>query len=166
MKRITHMFGVFLLGLMCLNTPTASAKPVTSDEVVQMVRFLEQFPLAEEARIIRADLIVWVEETEDVTIRVCNVLGPILDSEVPFGPELFMQSIFGNGAYQLENPENNGNELVLQLAGIESMLRAYREILKTHPNASIPEYDIWLKDLEAGALAERVTPGIEQQCMP
>lgn len=165
MRLIVLVAGVFLSGLVCAQALPAPGEPMSSAKAVQLIRALEQAPLAKEAKAIRSDLIDWAEETKDVTILVCDVLGPIPGSKVPYGPELLVQSMFGNAAFQLEHTESRGDELKAQLAGIESMLRAYREILKSDPSAGIPAYDAWLKDSEAGVLAEHLTPSIREKCV-
>jgi hypothetical protein len=138
---------------------------MSSAEAVHLIQSLEEAPLGLNAKLVRSDLIDWAAETKDVTITVCDVLGPIPGSELPYGPELLVQAMLGNGAFQVEHPESKDNEHKAQLAGIGSMLRAYEKILDTDPSAHIPLYDEWLTDLKAGRLEEKVTPSIQQKCV-
>lgn len=161
--------AVLIAGLLTASTVLAQAPdshaPMTSSEAVRLIQLLEQAPLAESARKVRADLIDWAAETNDVTITICDVLGPIPNSTVPYGPELLVQAMFGNGAFQIQHPERKGNEYKAQLAGIESMLRAYERIIKADPTARIPQYDEWLGDLKAGRLEAKIAPSIQEKCV-
>jgi len=138
---------------------------IASRDAVRLIRALEQEPLSPDAAMIRSDLIDWVAATKDVTITVCDVLGPVPGTQVPYGAELFVQAMFGKGAFQLEHPEHKGNEQKAQLAGIESMLRSYERIVAMDPYSRIAEYDEWLSDLEAGRLEAKVGPNIQRHCL-
>ena len=136
-----------------------------SNDALRLIRLLEQEPLSPNAAKIRSDLIEWATATKDVMITVCDVLGPIPSKEVPYGPELLIQAMFGNGAFQLEHVQHKGDEYKAQLAGIESMLRSYERILAADPSARIPEYDEWLREREAGDLEAKVAPSIQRHCV-
>ena len=164
MKSIVLLGGVLLSSVLSAQTKTHQSE-VTSADAVRLIRLLEQAPLAPEASAVRADLLNWAMTTKDVTIKVCDVLGPVPNSDVPYGPKLLIQAMFGNGAFQLEHPANKGDEMKAQLAGITSMLRAYAKILESDPNARIPQYDAWLSDLSAGKLAARLAPTIQERCV-
>ena len=164
MKLIVVVAGVLYSSALFAQANAPQDK-VTSADAAALIRLLEQDPLAAEARSIRSNLIDWATETKDVAITVCDVLGPIPSTDVPYGPELLVQAMFGNGAFQLEHPESKNDEIKAQLAGITSMLRTYAKILQSNPNARIPQYDAWLSDLSDGKLAERVTPAIQEKCI-
>ena len=143
----------------------AHAAQMSSTEAARLIRWLEQAPLAEDAKKVRSDLIQWAVETKDVTITMCDVLGPVPNTNVPYGPELLVQAMLGNGAFQVHHPESKGDEMKAQLAGIESLLRAYAQILVADPAARIAQYDQWLVALEVGRLAAEVAPMIQQKCI-
>jgi hypothetical protein len=164
LKSLFLIAGALFSSVLFAQTNAPQGK-VTSEDAVALIRLLEQDPLAAEARSVRSKLIEWATETKDVTITVCDVLGPVPGTDVPYGPELLAQAMFGNGAFQLEHPESKGDEVNAQLAGITSMLRTYAKILQSNPNTRIPQYDAWLSDLAAGKLAERVTPAIQEKCV-
>jgi hypothetical protein len=138
---------------------------VSSADVPALVRALEQDPLAPDARQVRAELLQWATDTQDVSITVCAVLGPIPGNGVPNGPELLAQAMFANGAFKLEHPGQREDEVAAQLAGIASLLRAYEKLLAADPGARIPEFDTWLLQREDGTLAEQRTPSIIEKCL-
>ena len=162
MEKSLLSLALVLPGLLFANVGAAA---VSSDEVPALVRALEQDPLAPDARQVRAELIRWATDTQDVTITVCAVLGPIPDAGVPNGPELMAQAMFANGAFKLEYPEQRDDEVAAQLAGIASLLRAYEKLLAADPGARIPEFDTWLQQREDGTLAEQRTPSITEKCL-
>lgn len=138
---------------------------LTSAKAIEFTRSLEERPLAPEARTMRSQLIDWAAETKDATITVCDVLGPIPGTDIPYGPELLIQSMFGNGSFQIEHPESKADELQAQLAGIKSMLRAYSNILKRDPSVRVPLYDTWLEKQSTGALQEALGSSITEKCV-
>ena len=150
MEKSLLSLALVLPGLLFANVGAAA---VSSDEVPALVRALEQDPLAPDARQVRAELIRWATDTQDVTITVCAVLGPIPDAGV------------ANGAFKLEDPEQRDDEVAAQLAGIASLLRAYEKLLAADPGARIPEFDTWLQQREDGTLAEQRTPSITEKCL-
>ena len=164
MRSIVLLTGALFSGALCAQTDAPQGK-VTSADAVALIHSLERAPLARGARAIRSNLIDWAQETKDVTITVCDVLGPIPGSDVAYGPELLVQAMLGNGAFQLQHPESKGDEVKVQLAGIASMLRAYAKILELDASARIPQFDAWLTDLSDGKLEEQLAPAIQEKCI-
>jgi hypothetical protein len=164
MRALALIIGILFSGALWAQTNPDQSQ-VTSSNVVAFIRLLEQAPLSADAPSVRRNLLTWATETKDVTINVCDVLGPIPGTTVPYGPELLLQAMLGNGAFQLEHPESKGDEVKAQMAGITSMLHAYAKILELQPNARIPELDTWLVELRDGTLAERITPAIQKKCV-
>ncbi|GHC13362.1 hypothetical protein [Thermomonas carbonis] len=141
-------------------------QPINAEhaKVIQLTRALEERPLDPTARDARAWLLQWAEATPDVTILVCDILGPLPGTNVPNGPELLVQSMFGNAAFQLQHPESKGDPQKTQMAGVVSLLAAYRTYVKTDPGASIPHFDAWLAELAAGTLQTKLAPTITEKC--
>ena len=159
---------IIALGVIFSATGAAVAsEPQTmpSSEAVRLTHRLEQSPLGITAKKDRSDLIDWAAATPDVTITVCDVLGPIPNKNLPYGPELLVQAMFGNGAFQIEHPEFKGDEFRAQLAGITSMLYSYERILEVDPSARVPEYDQWLVALKAGRLEATVGANVREKCV-
>ena len=133
-------------------------------KVIQLTRSLQERPLDPTARDTRAWLLQWAEATPDVSILVCDILGPIPGTDVPNGPELLVQSMFGNAAFQLQHPESKGDAQKTQMAGVASLLAAYQAYVKADPSASIPEFDSWVSELAAGTLQAKLAPAITEKC--
>ena len=143
------------------NPPTESEH----EKFIRLTQTLEVRPLDPEAAEMRAWLIRWAEAAPDVSILACDILGPVPETQVPYGPELLGQYLFGNGAFQLKNPSSSDNVQKTQMAGVNSLLSAYQSILKADPGARIPHYDSWLDKQAAGALEAELAPVIQDECV-
>ena len=132
--------------------------------IIQLTQLLEQQPLNPAAPAIRARLMQWAETTNDAIIVICDVMGPIPGTQVPYGTELFVQYALGNAAYQLQHPDSRDDVLKTQMAGIVSLLAAYRSFLQADPHARIPQFDAWLNKQSSGTLEAELTPVIQEKC--
>lgn len=131
--------------------------------VVRFTRALEVDPLGENSSRVRGTLIEWLQNTKDYTVVVCDILGPIPGEKPPHSAELLVQQMFGNVAYQIEHPtEKDRNRL--QVAGVESVLKAYSAILAEDAQARIPYLDGLLAERKKGTLARHMGPIIAKGC--
>lgn len=133
-------------------------------KVVRYTRVLEERPLDPAAPQLRAWLLDWIHETPVVTVVVCDILGPVPGDGVPFGPELLVQYMAGNAAYQLQNPASRSDPSKPSLAGIASMLRAYQALHSSNPEVRIPVYDEWVSKQASGDLERERTAAIHEHC--
>jgi|GEM_PF-2151184 hypothetical protein len=60
---------------------------------------------------------------------------------LPGRPELTAQYVYGQAAYQLQNPDRISHVLEAQLAGLRSLLTLYPSMLKQYPDARIDHID-------------------------
>lgn len=165
-RLLKNMMVLLSWAVLASMSANANAWELADEDVIAMTQQLEQRPLAPEADSLRQQLYEWTTESDAVMITVCDVLGPIpSDEALPYAKELLVQSFFGNAAYQLQYPGSKDDQLKLQLAGITSMLKAYRNIVKQQPEARIATYDTWLKALDSDKLAQRLLPTIAQKCL-
>ncbi|WP_233840667.1 hypothetical protein [Dyella sp. 2HG41-7] len=158
--------SVFVL---CALTGAAAAADspalIDNSKVVPVTRFLEDQPLNENAPALRAALMDWEEKSKDVVDVVCpGVFAPLPDDHIKYGSELVVQFIFGSAAYQIANPGEKGKLMPAQLAGMRSMLKAYRSFLARDPSARIPRYDELSKDDEQGTLPKVLEPLVIANC--
>jgi hypothetical protein len=147
----------------CGVAATAPAPAITA-KVIRFTDALEANPLSGDADAMRQWLLEWLTETEDFTVTVCNILGPIPgDKSVPYGPELLLQQMFGNVVYQIRNPDQK-EDVRTQIAGVESVLKAYAAILSKDPKAHVAYFDNLLAEQKKGRLKEYMTPIIVKGC--
>jgi hypothetical protein len=156
-----------LLALAAALLAPAAPAPATLDgpRAIALTRAIEAEPFGPQAAESRQQLLHWVNDTPDVSVTVCDVLGPIPTQDVPNGELLLLQSIFGNAAFQLERPDRRDDAVAVQMAGIGSLLAVYRRLLLDDPRARIPTYDAWLEEQDAGTLEATLAPLIQARCV-
>lgn len=134
------------------------------DRVLEYTRFLEDKPLDKHAPTMRAWLVSWITDSPEVSVLVCDILGPIPATRMPNDSELLAQMMFGNAAFQIEHADDNRGLLAQQVAGLESALKAYQRFVEDHAEARIPYFENLLKQQQAGTLAEFMAPVIKKNC--
>ncbi|WP_242361246.1 hypothetical protein [Anaeromyxobacter sp. SG17] len=134
--------------------------PSTAEErrrAVQTTRKLEKDPLARDANDSRRWLLDWIVAIPDVQVRSCSgPLDVLVEDSGPHGRALYLQSIFGMATYLIEHPRAKDDWVAVQTAGIESVLRAYRSLLRADPEARRDELDALLDTQKRGRLAQLV----------
>ncbi|WP_158884743.1 hypothetical protein [Rhodanobacter sp. L36] len=143
------------------------ATTMDNDKVVAATRFLEEQPLDKQAPPLRAALIGWEADSKDVVDVVCpGVFAPVPDKSIKYSGELLGQFIFGSGAHQLVVPDDKGKLMPNQLAGVTSMLKAYRAFLAADKDARIARFDELSRDEAAGSLQATLEPLVIAHCLP
>lgn len=134
--------------------------PSTADErrrAVQTTRKLEKEPLARDANASRRWLLDWIVAIPDVQVRSCSgPLDVLVEDSGRFGRILYLQSIFGMATFLIENPRAKDDWVAVQAAGIESVLRAYRSLVRIDAEARRDELDALLETQKRGRLKQLV----------
>ncbi len=165
-------FASLLFALLMFAHPAAFAGAAASESDAQKaVRYtvaLESDPFAADAKEMRTWTLKWLTDTKDYTVLVCgDIFGPMLETEkpqdVPWGPELLVQQMFGNAAYQINNPGKH-DEVSKQLAGMESLLKAYSIIVAKDAKARMPYFDNMLAEQKNGTLKKHLASIIQKSC--
>ena len=163
-------FGSLLSILLFIAFPGVAAAsgdtpPVDNSRVVPLTQFLEEQPLNPDAPVVRAALIEWEDKSKDVVDVVCpGVLEPIPDKTIKYSGELLVQFIFGSAAYQIANPSEKGKLIPSQLAGMKSMLKAYRSMLAKDSSARVPRLDELSRAESNGKLLPVMEPLVTANC--
>lgn len=161
---------LFLIGCIMLFTlvPVASAAEPTGEtyanRALRYTRVLEARPFDPAALPMRSWLAQWITESPEVMVMVCDILGPVPDEDLPMGRELLLQYMAGNAAFQLQNPGSRADPLQPPLAGIASMLLAYRAMVETNPQARIPLFDEWIEQQATGGFERDRSAAIQENC--
>lgn len=118
---------------------------------------MEVKPFDKEAKDARAWAVRYVIETDEVSVLLCGgeAMKPLLDKKNKFSSELIAQYTIAMAAFKLENP-NNKNENDAQLAGVESALRAYEQMVKEKPKNRFPAMDDLLAKRDSGELKRMI----------
>ena len=147
------------LSLALLAPAAAHARgPSTPEErkrAVETTRRLEKEPLARSSMDARKWLFQWIVEIPDINVKSCT--GPLdalrQDEDDTYAQLLYVQSVFGMAAFQIENPKKESDWVAVQTAGIESVLRAYDAMRKADSELKYKELDRLEKARKDGKLA-------------
>lgn len=163
MNVLRRFLGVALL--LCLVT-TASAQnkpqrgPSTPEErktAVEIATYLENHPLAKDAKDKRAVLLGFLVEVPDVNVYLCTaVFGSEKEFKGDYQADLLVQSSFSQAKFIIENPGKATDKGAIFLAGVEGTLRTWSAIKAEKPKAKFPLLDVLLEKQKNGTLAEHV----------
>lgn len=155
MKKYTISFTLLLIALFAAQHGFAQETRQSDKEtLIKAARFLEQKPFDKDAKKIREWAMAYVIQTNDVSVVICagELTKSVLDKKNKNGSELLAQYTFGMAAFKLENPDKKGDENAAQLAGIESMLKAYEAMIAEKPKTKFAGTDDLLAKRNNGEL--------------
>ena len=165
------MRAVLLLGVLGLGLASpavaAESERSTAEERAQAVRYareLAKAPLAADAEPKRRWLLDWYERIPDITITVCDLLGPLPPADHPFFKKVLDQALFSGGAFAIEHPGRAADELAVQTAGMEGSLRVYEACAKAQPLYRLHFLDDLLARRKAGTLAAYLREAVPRGC--
>lgn len=157
MRKLFTLFSLIVLVL--FSSVNASAQIDEKDApatLIKATKFLEEKPLDKEAKKIRSWAIMWVIQTDKVSVTACSLLVSGVEKKYKYSGEIFGQYTIGMAAFKLANPEKAKDEDAAQMAGIESALTSYEAMVKEQPKAK----NAFLDDLVAkrgdGSLTKHV----------
>lgn len=137
--------------------------PAERRKAVETTRKLERSPLGPAANTSRMWLLKWIVEIPDINVRGCS--GPLdaltQDRNGRHGKALYAQAMFGMTAFMIENPQRKDDWLAVQMAGVESTLRAYQALLEAEPGSRWQELDTLLEARRQGKLEELIEQTME-----
>jgi hypothetical protein len=167
--------AVLSLGLCASSTALADVAPSASAKaegtldvatVLRQTRELERAPASADAGQKRMVLARWLQDTKDYEVLVCEIL-PLPQAEngapSPIGAELIVQMMLGNAAYQIEHGTGT-DEFPRQVAGVQSLLRAYSAYLANNPALRLSALDRLVEIQKAGDLEGALKPAYEASC--
>ena len=153
---IVFVFLCFVSSGYAQNQRDAST-PEQRKRAVEMATFLETNPLAKEAKDVRSALLFFLIQAPDTTVTLCsNVLGDSNRLKGDYESELVGQLAFSQAKFVIENPDKATDEVAVQLAGVEGVLRTWQAIKTAKPKAKFPLMDELLQKQQEGTLAEYV----------
>ena len=126
-----------------------------ADALIKAVKLLEQNPFVKDAKELRSKALVWVIQTDNVSVTLCSLLLSGLDKRYKYG-DLVAQYTIAMAAFKLANPEKANDENAVQQAGIESALISYESMVKQEPKARNTFLDGLIAKRADGSLAQYV----------
>jgi hypothetical protein len=165
---VTRPLAVLVLALLALPALAARGASTKAERqrAVEVTRRLEKNPLAKGGDADRVWLFQWIVEIPDINIRTCeSPLDQLKEDEGErHGRELFLQHVFGITTFLIENPKRKDDWVAQQVAGLESVLRAYRSLRKTDPAVrwrSLDRYDELRREGKLADAVKRTMPGCD-----
>jgi hypothetical protein len=157
-----------LLAVLFQVSPATAKRPKSTPEerakAVRLARELELDPMTDDAVDKRRWLIEWYERVPDITVTICNLLGPFPKDDHPYFPFVLTQSMFSGGAFMIEHPEQAKDQLAVQTAGVIGALKVYEAFVKVLPDERLPFLDGLLKRRDEGTLAAYMPKAVEEGC--
>jgi len=118
---------------------TAWAKSLDKETVKNIALAHESDPLSPEARDRWAPLLL--AHFEGVPFVVCLDQVPGVSDQGSLGKALLWQIVFGSGVFLEEHPEAAQDREAYMTAGLQSAVRAYRNVLAKNPQMRIEVFD-------------------------
>ena len=132
----------------------AWAKSLDKETIRNIALTHENDPLGKESKERWAPLLL--AHFEGVPFVVCLDQVPGVSDQGDLGKALLWQIVFGSGVFLEEHPEAAQDREAYMTAGLQSAVRAYRNVLAKNPQMRIPVFDE-LADLDKqGRLVEHV----------
>lgn len=133
-------------------------------KAVRLARELEADPLSADAAEKRRWLVEWYERIPDITIVVCNLLGPLPKPGHPIFAEVLGQTIFSGGAFMIEHPERAHDQVEVQTAGMEGALKVYELFAEKKPQGRLPFLEDLLAKRKDGTLRSYLSEAVPKAC--
>ncbi|HEX8738402.1 MAG TPA: hypothetical protein VF721_23930 [Pyrinomonadaceae bacterium] len=157
MKKLSIIFALLIVALTAQAAFAQSQADKDRAAFISNTRLLEKKPFDPNADAARKWGFKWVADTDQVSVVLCSdTLKLLPDKKNKFKGELLMQFMFGIAAFKLENPDKKDDEKAAQLAGLESMLRAYEAMVSANEKAKNAELDALLVKRGNGELKAMV----------
>jgi hypothetical protein len=138
---------------------TTSFAQTEKENVVAAARALETAPLASGTSKMAERALKWTVETTEISLIACgNTFTLFSDPKNKDASSLMtMGYMIGMAAYKIQNPTKDENSI--QLAGLETALKAYEAALKEKPKTKSEKADALLGQRSKGELAATVSAG-------
>jgi hypothetical protein len=114
--------------------------PEERQRFLALTRKLEQSPLDKSLYADKKWALKWIDDIPDINVNICpTILGEeFATSNYKYAADIQGQVVFGNVAYLIEHPDKANDHVAQFTAGVESALKAYKNILKADPVVSRP----------------------------
>jgi len=125
------------------------------ENVIAAARALETAPLDKDTSKMTERALKWAIETDEVHLIACGgTFGLFSDKKNKQSPLMTTSYMIGMTAYKLQNPSASENDV--QLAGLETALKAYEIAVKEKPKTKSDQVEALLVKRSSGELAALV----------
>src|SRR2546421_5339309 len=142
-KKLLPIILALTLGFVVKTTFAQKRGPSTPEErkrAVEIATMLENDPLNKNAKSLSRELLLWLIEVPDVSVKICtNVLGDYSKIKGDYSPTIISQLTFSEAKFVIEHPEQAHDDHQVYLAGVEGGLKSYQNIKKAKPKVEMEE---------------------------
>lgn len=155
---ITLVLVLFVLFSVQIAFGQDNEKTSNKELLIKATQILEAQPFHEKAKDFRSWAMRYVIETDDVSVVICGgqLLDAVMDKKNKYSGELLAQYTIAMAAFKLANPDQAKNENAAQLAGMESMLKAYEAMVREKPKAKFNKLEELVTKRNNGELKKLV----------
>lgn len=141
--------------------PKGRLSPEQLAPVAEAIRRLEANPLAGDVMEARRNLLMWLMDSPDVTVRVCEHVWPAPPQSSETSGITMTQFLFSSAGFIIEHPDQANDPVAVNLAGLQGALRTY-ELLKALRGNAAKNRDLekLLEKRERGELEAYVRAGL------
>ena len=135
-------------------------------DAVKLAKVLEDDPFNKDAKKMREWFTEWLIEIPDMTVDLCpGYLEPLYEKKNKnYASIISSQKEFSSAAYMIDHPDQAGDKVAVNLAGLEGALMTYQAILKKKPNKRWPFLDDLIARRDRGDLKAYVEKIAATQC--
>jgi hypothetical protein len=131
--------------------------PEERAKVLDIAKRSERDPISKVAKDDRGWMVAWISETPDFMLIVCSEsLTPLLLSKKEDQTAIWFSGFAGSAAFVVEHPESMRDINAVNMAGVQSALRAYQSVVAKNPNFKIAGMDELLAKSIDGRLTEEM----------
>jgi hypothetical protein len=152
MKILSMLF--FCLALIGVGSATAFGQ-TEKEYVIAAAHALETWPVDNHTSKITERAMRWAIETDEIHLIACGgTFGSFSDKKNKQSSLMTMSYMIGMAAYRIQNP--TADENAVQLAGLETALKAYEIAVKEKPKTKSEQVEALLVKRSNGELAALV----------
>ncbi len=157
--------GMWLCPSLAIATVAAEkSTPAERSKAVRIAHELEADPFASDAPDKRRWLLTWYERIPDITVNICNLLGPIPDDRHPFFSEVIVQTAFSGGAFMIEHPDQRNDQVAIQTAGLLGALKVYEAFASRIPDKRLSFHEGLVAKRDSGTLTQYMKDTVPTAC--
>jgi hypothetical protein len=153
MKKLSIFIAVLIIAL----GAQASFAQEGKELVFKTKQALETAPAAKETEKMAKGALIWIIETDQVTVGICTgVFTLFADKKNKHSEDMTSAYTIGMAAFKLENPAKASDEMAAQIAGLELALKVYEALVKEKPKTKHDGIEALLVKRNNGELAALV----------
>lgn len=157
MKTIKLVILLITLLIVAQSAQAQSQKEKDRVTFINNTRLLSERPFDPNAPSAREWGFKYVADTDEVTVTLCSdAMKFIPEKKNKFKAELLMQFTFEMAVFKMQHPDKRSDETAANIAGLEGMLRTYKNMVAANEKAKNADLDALLVKQANGELKTMV----------